>query len=71
MIKQIFYCALTIILTILLSILLVKSIDLFMINIIKVSFSIRIMEALYSGFIMIGFALSILILGQKNRFFED
>lgn len=70
MIKQLLKCGLTIISAILLSILIVKSIDLFMINIIKVSISYRIIEALYSVFIMIGFALSIFIMGQ-NRFFED
>lgn len=70
MIKQLFKCGLTIISTILLSILLVKSIDLFMINVIQVSISQRLIEALYSVFIMMGFALSIFIM-VVNRFFED
>lgn len=65
MIKQLFKCGLTIISTILLSILLIKSIDLFMINVIKVSISQRLIEAGYSVFIMIGFALSIFIMGQN------
>jgi len=70
MIKQLLKCGLTIISSILLSILLMKSIDLFMINFIGVKISSGLIQSLYSVFIMIGLVLSIFIMGQ-NRFFED
>jgi hypothetical protein len=70
MIKQLLKCGLTIISSILLSILLMRSIDLFMINFIEVKISNALIQSLYSVFIMIGVALSIFIMGH-NRFFED
>jgi hypothetical protein len=70
MIKQLLKCGLTIISSILLSILLVKLIDLFMINIVKVTINNNLIQGIYTFFIMIGCSLSVFIMGQ-NRFFED
>ena len=67
-IKSIIYCVLTVITAILICMFIVKTIDLFMINIFAVTICRQLIGTVYYVFIYFGLLISFFIVSQKNYY---